>query len=290
MSAPVAYPAGKLPDTFRAVMRGVRAKKEESARMSEISLLAGRSVPELIAWGKRSIEAAGSFDEVRDIRAKADALAAYQKSLGAADEAVMAAKEIRERAERRMGQELSKVENAAPGPQKIGTAEVPNSQPPTLAELGISKNESKRYQDKAAASPDQFDAALDAARDTGDIRSSHVQKLSRQAAERNWSPGDIKTAAREMAGQILRKQQEERPVSMAPIPKERLPWKSNEAFDVSSRILGRLTDFEKVLALDPVASSDSVISTLRGSIKRDAIAVRDWLSRFIDALETRDVA
>lgn len=56
--------------------------------MSEIVTLSSRSVQDLIAWGIASIEQAGSFEQVREIAATADALKAYQRSIGSAQDAL----------------------------------------------------------------------------------------------------------------------------------------------------------------------------------------------------------
>src|SRR4051812_19168002 len=92
------------------------------------SVLARRSVADLVAVGRAAIEQAGSFSEVKEIRSRAKALHDYQRSIGAATDAINAAAEIRIRAERRMGEELAKADLATGGrPPETGNRVLPVS-------------------------------------------------------------------------------------------------------------------------------------------------------------------
>ena len=77
---------------------------------NRLPALATRSPADLIEWGRTAIEEAASFIAIKEIRDQAEALRAYQRSVGAAQEAVDAAQEIRVRAERRMGQEIDRAQ------------------------------------------------------------------------------------------------------------------------------------------------------------------------------------
>jgi N6-adenosine-specific RNA methylase IME4/stage V sporulation protein SpoVS len=127
-----------------------------------LDVLARQSIAELVACGRAAIEMAGSFGEVKAIADRAEALRHYLRSVGAAVEAVNAAAEIRIRAERRAGEELAASERAPAGRPEIGRADRPISEPPTLAEIGISKDQSARYQRVAAISLDTFEAIIEA--------------------------------------------------------------------------------------------------------------------------------
>jgi hypothetical protein len=112
--------------------------------MNAISLtapadLAHLSVSELVRIGCDAIEKAGSFDELRAIAAKADALQTFQKAIGAATDALNAAAEIRIRAQRRMGQELADAGLAGGDRSKIPQGDFAQAKP-TLADIGISAN------------------------------------------------------------------------------------------------------------------------------------------------------
>src|SRR4051794_38642207 len=165
--------------------------------MSEtLPALATRTPADLIAWGRTAIEEAASFIAVKEIRDQAEALRAYQRSVGAAQEAVDAAREIRVRAERRMGQEIDRA-------QRDGSAATPHrrqkgSDAPTLSELGVSKHQSSEWQQLAAVDDETFDATLRTAKEKGKLSPSAVRVLLRErrreteAAER--TPGKGKRA------------------------------------------------------------------------------------------------
>jgi hypothetical protein len=144
----------------------------------ELPALAGRNPADLIKWGKNAIEQAASFIAVREIRDQAEALRAYQRSVGAAQEAIDAAQEIRIRAERRMGQEITRA-------QQEGSAATPHrrqkgSDVPTLSELSITKHHSSEWQQLAAVDNETFETALDAAREAHRLSPSAVRKLLRE--------------------------------------------------------------------------------------------------------------
>src|SRR4051812_11437916 len=140
--------------------------------------LAVRQPADLIAWGKAAIEDAASFIAVKAIRDQAEALRAYQRSVGAAQEAVDAAQEIRIRAERRMGQEIGRA-------QRDGSAATPHrrqkgSDTPTLSEMGVTKHQSAEWQQLAAVDDATFDATLRAAREKSRLSPTTVRVLLRE--------------------------------------------------------------------------------------------------------------
>ncbi len=92
-----------------------------------------------------------SFDALKFIIGKAEGLKAFQRSIGAASNAVNAAAQIRVRAERRMGEELKKAPLAKGGQpfqksSSTGRSARPVETAPSLAEIGITKDQSARYQ------------------------------------------------------------------------------------------------------------------------------------------------
>jgi hypothetical protein len=102
---------------------------------------------------RKAIASAYRVDEAKKIRDKAEAVRTYAKLAGDLDMQNMAA-EIRIRAERRAGQLLSDMEKN-PGtrgegrPRKDGTKRrsvEPTAYPPTLDEIGISKDQSSKWQ------------------------------------------------------------------------------------------------------------------------------------------------
>lgn len=111
-----------------------------------------------------AIDQAFEVDEVKDIRDKALALEAYSRQ-ARNTEAERRACEIRLRAERKAGELLSKAEKAKgargnPGGQGAPVVRSHDDTTQTLAELGISKTQSHRWQQLAAVPQEEFEAAL----------------------------------------------------------------------------------------------------------------------------------
>lgn len=128
--------------------------------------LAKVSVQMLVSRGVAAIEQAGSFDEVKAIRDQAEALRAYSRSIGAALDAVNAAAELRIRAERRMGEALRDAEKPKGGGDQRSdhrsASTTGEKSAPTLAEIGITKDQSSRYQQIAAIPQETFETAIEA--------------------------------------------------------------------------------------------------------------------------------
>jgi hypothetical protein len=109
-----------------------------------------------------AIAAAYSVDEVKDIRDKARAIEVYARQ-AKNTEAERQACEIRLRAERKAGQLLAEMDKqkAAPGNQYTGP--LPHGDgSKTLADLGISHNQSSKWQKLANVPDDAFEHDLQA--------------------------------------------------------------------------------------------------------------------------------
>lgn len=100
----------------------------------------------------RAIDAAYAVDEVKDIRDMALAFEAYAKQ-AKNTEAERRACEIRLRAERKAGQLLQSMEIKPGRPEKLSTAT-------TISDLGISRDQSSKWQQLAAVPERDFEAAL----------------------------------------------------------------------------------------------------------------------------------
>lgn len=116
-------------------------------------------------------------DEVKDIRDKAEAMAAYARQ--AKDtELLQWATDIKVRAERKAGELLAasaasgERAGKADGGKKAAaerwgsTSHETTSYPPTLAEIGITKDQSSRWQSLAEMSEEHFETAVATAKDT----------------------------------------------------------------------------------------------------------------------------
>ena len=127
-------------------------------------------------------------DEVKDIRDKAEAMAAYARQ--AKDtELIQYATEIKVRAERRCG-ELLRANIATPAERGERGAEArwngkssdTTSHKPTLAEMGLSKDESSRYQSLASMSAEHFEAAVATAKATaGEVTTAFMLREAKKA-------------------------------------------------------------------------------------------------------------
>ncbi len=101
------------------------------------------------------------IDDVKDIRDKAEALRLYAKQAGEGLDNQNMMAEIKLRAERRCGELLGDMENAPTGPKpQLGNSVLPNSEAPTLADMGISKMQSSRWQAIASVPEPVFEQHL----------------------------------------------------------------------------------------------------------------------------------
>jgi hypothetical protein len=110
----------------------------------------------------RAIDAAYEVDEVMDIRNKALAMERYFR-MAKNPEPERRACEIRLRAERKAGKILAVTEKAKGNRndgQFGGRAALPPKDTKTLAELGVTKDQSSKWQALAAVPEDAFEAAL----------------------------------------------------------------------------------------------------------------------------------
>jgi phage N-6-adenine-methyltransferase len=137
-----------------------------TATTTAIVDLSKQPVSVLVSRGIAAIEQAGSFDEVRAIRDQAEALRAYSRSIGAALDAVNAAAELRIRAVRKMGEALRDAEKAKGGGDRRSDHPSASTRgeksAPTLAEIGITYDQSSRYQQMAAIPKATFETAIEA--------------------------------------------------------------------------------------------------------------------------------
>jgi len=121
-----------------------------------------------------ALAAAVAVDEVKDIRAKAEAVRAYAKQAKNRQMEVDAA-EIRIRAERRLGELMSaqgETVGKAAGQLRRGLESNPRepTAPPTLAEAGIDKNLAHRARSYAAVPSEKFEELLSRKRRRESVR------------------------------------------------------------------------------------------------------------------------
>lgn len=114
---------------------------------------------------RQAIEQCANVDEVKEVRSKATALALYRRQAGDREaEKKFAA--IRIRAERRIGELLKEMgesgerDTGKGGDRKSRSVET-TVKPKTLSDLGVSKDQSRKFQQLAAIPREKFERAID---------------------------------------------------------------------------------------------------------------------------------
>lgn len=125
---------------------------------------------------RAALAAAHRVDEVKTIRDKAQAMAAYAKQ--ARDtQMVQWATEIKVRAERRCGEMLR--DSAETGQRSTGGKPSHDATVTKLSDLGITRDQSSRYQKLAAMPAEHFETAVETAKATaGAVTSAHMMRLA----------------------------------------------------------------------------------------------------------------
>lgn len=125
--------------------------------------------------GLMTVERARAFlaqcrdvDEVKELRDKAETIARYQRSRSAAEDSGVSAAVIARRAERRLGELIAELPKAKGGSERgvgrRGKNAVARSdripETPTLADQGITKSQSSKWQAIAAVPEKKFEATI----------------------------------------------------------------------------------------------------------------------------------
>jgi|SRR5580765_2025667 len=149
----------------------------------------------------KAIEACHSVDEVKQIRDKALALAKYAEQ-AKNTEAERKATEIRLRAERKAGELLSGMKQTGSRVSDNGSNRgVAQDDTPTLSDLGISRDQSSKWQQLAAVPDHQFESALrdPAAKPStkGIIRNGKPEPQQRMDEDALWIWGRLRDFERD---------------------------------------------------------------------------------------------
>lgn len=143
---------------------------------------------------KRALAEARTIDEVKQIRDKAEALRLYVKQQGDSLEMQNDIAEIKLRAERRAGELLAEMEKAKgnagtmAGRDSSGgfILKPPEGDAPTLADLGISKSQSHRWQIEASLPEEIFEQYVaETKSDQEELTSAGLYRLAQQEKNDN---------------------------------------------------------------------------------------------------------
>jgi hypothetical protein len=134
---------------------------------------------------RSALAAAHSLDEVKDIRDKSEAMAAYARQANDT-ELIAWATEIKVRAERKAGAMLL-VSEKNKGARGVGKSAVTScDRTPTLEEIGVTKNQSSRWQRMAAMPDDQFEVVVETSKaQVGQVTSAVILREAKKLVEKD---------------------------------------------------------------------------------------------------------
>lgn len=140
---------------------------------------------------RTALAEAHRVDEVKDIRDKAEAMAAYARQ-AKDSELIQYATEIKVRAERRCGELLARTEKHEGGRPTANRSNDATGSALTLAQMGLTKDESSRYQQLAAMPADHFETAVATAKATaGEVTTAFMlREAKRHAPPKKMSQAD----------------------------------------------------------------------------------------------------
>jgi hypothetical protein len=155
---------------------------------------------------RKALAEAHAVDEVKDIRDKAAAMSAYARQAKDPD-LISWATEIKIRAERKCGELLrdgakngdraTKSDRGRP-PEK--TSQDTTTLPPTLSDIGISKDQSSRWQKLADMPEEHFETAVATAKEhAGQVTTAHMLRVAEKLRELGDLKADIAAAERHNA-------------------------------------------------------------------------------------------
>lgn len=145
---------------------------------------------------RAALAEAHHFDEVKNIRDKAEAMAAYARQAKDQD-LILWATEIKVRAERKCGEMLRQTADTGERASRIdGRPKQEASHAPTLSEIGITRDQSSRYQQLASMSDAHFEAAVATAKDTaGQVTTAFMLREAQRARPQGKAPSGHKAEA-----------------------------------------------------------------------------------------------
>lgn len=148
---------------------------------------------------RTALAEAHRVDEVKDIRDKAEAMAAYARQ-AKDQELILYATEIKVRAERRCGELLrdsaQRGERVTHRDARWGDSESQDAtRKPTLADIGVTKDQSARWQSLASMTPEHFETAVATAKETaGQVTTAFMLREAQKTKPAKGRPMEGKKA------------------------------------------------------------------------------------------------
>lgn len=169
-------PTDNLADEINAAHRQVVHHIELHKHYTEIA--SGSTQLVRYEAARTALAEAHRVDEVKVIRDKAQAMALYAKQARDA-ELIQLATEIKVRAERKCGELLAEMEKRNGGHAMKARSNAATEVPRTLDQMGITKDQSSRYQRLAEMPEEHFETAIETAKETaGEVTSAHMLRLA----------------------------------------------------------------------------------------------------------------
>ena len=157
-----------------------------------------------------ALAAVHSYDEVKDIMDQAERAAVYARQANDS-QLIQYATEIRVRAQRRAGEMLAKTDKSEGGRPAKNQSDATTSYAPTLTDMGITKDQSAKWQSLASMSDEHFEATIEAAKDTaGEVTTAFMLR----EAKKHKPTGKPKTGPKAEAIRQELKAAKERGTSM----------------------------------------------------------------------------
>lgn len=163
-----------------------------------------------ISEARRALASAQTLEDVLGIRDQAKALEACLKIVGESLEAANDAAEVKLRAERKAGEMLAGMEKNKGGRPPETTTSVVSVSAESLADLGLTPNQSSRWQREAAVDDATFENYLSTCREeqreitqAGLLNIAKGCHVSANSGENEWyTPPEYIEAARDVMGSI----------------------------------------------------------------------------------------